>query len=80
MTDCILTQLFESLNHPHRAWVSCHGIPYANGLIRSELTLLVGMMMIRMRREDEEFIDDNTLPVGARCSHSETLMLKLLGG
>jgi hypothetical protein len=42
--------------------------------------LLVGMMMIRMRREDEEFIDDNTLPVGARCSHSETVMLKLSGG
>ena len=63
--ECIMTQLFEIPKYPHRACVSCHEVPDATGLIRSELMLLVGMMTIRILREEKEFIDDQTFPVSS---------------
>lgn len=64
--DCEMSHLLEIPNHPHRACVSCHEVPYATGLIRNELMLLIGMMMIRMLRKEEDFVDDHTFPVSSQ--------------
>ncbi|ERF73707.1 hypothetical protein EPUS_00961 [Endocarpon pusillum Z07020] len=61
--DCEMSHLLEIPNHPHRACVSCHEVPYATGLLRNELMLLIGMMMIRMLRKEKDFVDDHTFPV-----------------
>ncbi|KAF7508989.1 hypothetical protein GJ744_008545 [Endocarpon pusillum] len=61
--DCEMSHLLEIHNHPHRACVSCHEVPYATGLIRNELMLLIGMMLIRTLRKEKDFVDDHTFPV-----------------
>ncbi|KAF7514236.1 hypothetical protein GJ744_000006 [Endocarpon pusillum] len=58
-----LTDWFETPDHPHRTCISCHEVPGVVSLIRSELMIVIAMMLLRMRRKEEGFIDDNTFPV-----------------
>jgi hypothetical protein len=64
--EAVLTKLLDTPGHPHRACVVCHACEDAVGLVRSELMVLIGMMMTRLRRKEEEFLDDDTYPVGFR--------------
>ncbi|KAF7512834.1 hypothetical protein GJ744_011937 [Endocarpon pusillum] len=68
--EWMLMDLHEIANHPHRSCISCHAVPDVIGPMRSELMILTGMMIIRMRRKEEPFLDDDTFPI---------LMLSIIG-
>ena len=60
-----LTDLREIPDHPHRSCISCHAVADVIGPMRSELMILTGLMIIRMRRKEKPFLHDDTFPVSA---------------
>jgi hypothetical protein len=64
--ESIVTKLLDTPNHLHRACVLCHATADAVGLVRSELMVLIGMMVTRLRRKEEGLINDNTFSVDLR--------------
>jgi hypothetical protein len=64
--ESIVTKLLDTPNHLYLVCVLCHATADAVGLVRSELMVLIGMMVTRLRRKEEGFINDNTFPIGLR--------------
>jgi hypothetical protein len=53
----------EASGYLQQACVFCHQAEDTNGLTPTELLMLIGLMVVKLRKKEEEFISDNTFPV-----------------
>ena len=61
-----IASMFETKNLPHQTCMAIHVVPNVHGLLRSELMIIAGLMLERMRRR--RFQDQEVFPVFSPCT------------